>query len=285
MSLKQVVVAGALLIGANAAMAAVPGPVTSANTGNGAVLVATWDGTRSVVQWISQVGSGVGETYLNIGVDDLTTAGPAAITRDYGTLDLFSGYANPANVQYAIFSADSLSAGIQGAGIITTQAAGGVEASDAFNGGFLNQLGDGFAAAAFSVRDYINLMNGQLGCNGANPCVATSPSVNTYWNQAAYGTDFNTGLGLGTNTNAASVGSALEMWYFESTGTDGTGVFQRYAVGDRVGQWLLDNTGHLTYTFPGDTAPVPLPAAVWLLLSGLTGMGVVGRRKNKPTEA
>ena len=40
-------------------------------------------------------------------------------------------------------------------------------------------------------------------------------------------------------------------------------------------------TDTLTYTVPGSgTSPVPLPAGVWLLLSGLAGMGVFGRRRN-----
>jgi hypothetical protein len=41
--------------------------------------------------------------------------------------------------------------------------------------------------------------------------------------------------------------------------------------------WSLSSTGTLTY---GADAPVPLPAAVWLLLSGLLGVGAVGRRSS-----
>jgi hypothetical protein len=44
-------------------------------------------------------------------------------------------------------------------------------------------------------------------------------------------------------------------------------------------------TDTLTYTVPGSTSPVPLPAGVWLLLSGLAGMGVFGRRRNDVTGA
>lgn len=45
------------------------------------------------------------------------------------------------------------------------------------------------------------------------------------------------------------------------------------ATGDWL--WSLASDGTLSY---GSAAPVPLPAAVWLLLSGLLGVGAVGRR-------
>jgi hypothetical protein len=40
----------------------------------------------------------------------------------------------------------------------------------------------------------------------------------------------------------------------------------------------LSASGDLVYTVPGSTA-VPLPAAIWLLGSGLLGLAGVGRRK------
>jgi hypothetical protein len=45
-----------------------------------------------------------------------------------------------------------------------------------------------------------------------------------------------------------------------------------------AGVFNLDGTGHLIYDVPGGQ-PVPLPAAVWMLLSGLAGFGVVSRRR------
>ena len=53
--------------------------------------------------------------------------------------------------------------------------------------------------------------------------------------------------------------------------------------GTYVWKWITSgtNTDSLTLNIVETTTapPVPLPAAAWLLLSGLAGLGVVGRRK------
>jgi hypothetical protein len=46
-----------------------------------------------------------------------------------------------------------------------------------------------------------------------------------------------------------------------------------------AGFWFLSSAGQLTYNIVAEAAPVPLPAAVWLLGSGLMGLIGVGRRR------
>lgn len=46
------------------------------------------------------------------------------------------------------------------------------------------------------------------------------------------------------------------------------------------GFWFLTSGGQLTYNIASAAAPVPLPAAVWLLGSGLLGLIGVGRRRS-----
>ncbi|HEY4446279.1 MAG TPA: VPLPA-CTERM sorting domain-containing protein [Steroidobacteraceae bacterium] len=47
-----------------------------------------------------------------------------------------------------------------------------------------------------------------------------------------------------------------------------------------AGFWFLSSTGQLSYNIASAAAPIPLPAAVWLLGSGLLGLIGVGRRRS-----
>ena len=76
-----------------------------------------------------------------------------------------------------------------------------------------------------------------------------------------------------------SVGSSLGFYNLTTT-TLHKETNSPYANANGNGFWFLSTSGDLTYNIASaGTAPVPLPAAVWLLGSGLLGMAGIGRRR------
>jgi hypothetical protein len=144
--------------------------------------------------------------------------------------------------------------------------------------------------------------------NGAFPTITVMNAVNTAGskflpNWGTGGTSIDTTGGAtnntGTNTNwtdtlangfksqptSSTVGSALNMYELDKNGQiTGSKSAKVTEIGNAQGAgfWFLDaSTGDLSWNVLASTSPVPLPAAAWLLLSGLAGLGAVGRRRLK----
>lgn len=85
---------------------------------------------------------------------------------------------------------------------------------------------------------------------------------------------------LATGQNfSGSVGSALDFYDVTTTSAH-KAVVTQYANSTGAGYWFLSTSGDLTWNVPvAGTAPVPLPAAIWLLGSGLLGMAGIARRR------
>lgn len=76
-----------------------------------------------------------------------------------------------------------------------------------------------------------------------------------------------------------SIGSALNFYNVTTSSTRGApDTISAYSNGTGDGFWFLSSTGELSYDIP--TSAVPLPAAVWLLGSGLLGLAGIGRRRS-----
>ena len=116
-------------------------------------------------------------------------------------------------------------------------------------------------------------------CGTDAVCTSDNPSEGRFAGGEAWGPTLGGRLsGFGTNT---TVGDSLAFFDVSQRGNDpfGTGfpdfpIEADAIVTDTLGVWLLDANGNLSYSV------VPLPAAAWLLLSGLFGFGAIARRRS-----
>jgi len=70
---------------------------------------------------------------------------------------------------------------------------------------------------------------------------------------------------------------SLDSYWFHYNDVEGS-----TAARTQLGSWSLNlATGALSYVQGGGTSEVPVPAAAWLLVSGLAGLGTVARRRKQ----
>jgi hypothetical protein len=237
------------------------------------LLLAVWDPVAgsSLVQWL-------GLNHGQITIPNMTPDSGGVL--NFGTISQYSTVfaqaigANAVNrLVYAVFSADSDGnlADPNGRVLRTT----GTGFQDPLSPVDAFQVDGAVSQYARYITEVINFNDvSPIACARANPCTI----INNESSRIFFGGTL-VGSGLGGALPAASsiaavVGTASSFWEL-ATVEDLTATVTQYANAGRVAQWLLTADGVLTYSI----APIPLPAAAWLLLSGLLGFSVVGRRK------
>lgn len=188
---------------------------------------------------------------------------------NFGTISGYSstfGASDAANIQYTIASA-VYTGSIMGRQLETTL-------SSAPTGAIRNAA---IGNAVTNVRSFTGNLNAN--CGAANPCTAATNQDATYAGQASWAEKYGNNLPISA---AANVGTAMGFYLLSTSSNVVTqnGTVQRYGNSSGFASWLLSADGSLTYSLSGG-APVPLPAAVWLLLSSLVGFGTVARRRKE----
>jgi hypothetical protein len=170
--------------------------------------------------------------------------------------NIFGG-SSVANDSYMVLGASTLTGG----GMVVTDSSTPVISGNALGGvqGKINSEISSWVSAAPTTGDLID-------------------TTGTATFSVESGVLFNGQL-LAGSSYSQTVGQAVGFYNVVSTGRNADSV-NGYSNANGTGFWFLSSTGDLTYNIAsGGTAPVPLPAAIWLLGSGLLGMAGIARRR------
>jgi hypothetical protein len=164
---------------------------------------------------------------------------------------------NPANLLFNVYAGDALG-GNTSKGHIMTSTGTPAPRNGQMNG--VNTLG----------LAHITVFN--------TNCAAATGCAGTFGNESLWGSTIN---GQFPSGSGAAFDTPIAFYQIAGSAVDANALalVTQFGGADGGWNWLLTPEG--TLTFSSTPAPIPLPAAVWLLLSGLAGIGAIGRRSNQ----
>jgi hypothetical protein len=269
LSIKHVAAAVALAIGAPAAMAF----DTPTATQNSSIVVTVFDTVagNSLVQ-VLQPNQSFGDGTLNYGEFSEATATPDAglnLTFNINLSALTSAGSSLSNIRWTVYAGD-------GNGVVNSS--GGQQGVMFTAQSGLTPASLGMTTAAISAMNGTTAYGQIAATFGAAALQGTGTNFGTgYFGGSSWGESIGTaGLFNGSGALDASLG------FYYSTKVSATSSVAAptvaYQNANGLASWSLSSAGLLTYNVPAPSG-VPLPAGVWLLLSGLGGLGVFGRRR------
>ncbi|MDP2027808.1 VPLPA-CTERM sorting domain-containing protein [Sulfuriferula sp.] len=270
LKLKLVVAAMAFAVTGQAFAAIAPG-----STGNGELFFSIYDSVAQT-SYVRDLGIDMNTFIANGSTPGYskTFTADALLTSTYGNL-------SNANLLWNVAALDSTGGTVVGGQrYLSTSNTALATIQNTVNG----NLTSGFNA----VNDYVNATNTRVGDldNTAN----NSYSATAADGFAYFGSGFmNNWRGKASFDSTAAVGQSLGFFALQASSTFGLnkiGAAGTTQFGNANGNaaWTLASNGTLSYSVPAPAA-VPLPAAVWLLGSGLIGMVGVARRKSAKSAA
>jgi hypothetical protein len=246
--------AAALALGSSLAFAV---PVPAVSNIDAADAGGVNDGSFFLAVYDSVAGVSV---YQKLGLTISGFETGAAGSFEFGTVQGWSTFSSStlSNVKWAVFAIDNL-----GPGTTAGQRRVLATVENPMSGGLYTNNG------VVTLGDNYNTWMDTPSVVGANPSIATTPTDPNYLGRTQFTSVFNLLSPLGF---WEGLGEAQNFFKATNTGTGGS----QANKSDYAGVFSLSEAGLLTYA---QTSEVPLPAAAWLLLSGLSGLGVIGRRR------
>lgn len=140
----------------------------------------------------------------------------------------------------------------------------------------LNAFNDNPDIYIANVNNAGTHVGGDPAVNGS-AVIAAADSPNGFAGAAVWSSNWG---GAASFSNAALIGQSMFYYLlFGAATTSGAPGQDQFDNAFGASTWSLANDGTLTFASAADAAVIPLPAGVWLLLSGLLGLVTVARRK------
>ncbi|MFN0038556.1 MAG: VPLPA-CTERM sorting domain-containing protein [Burkholderiales bacterium] len=263
------------------------------NTNNGSLWLTVWDTSAGATKsYARDLGLNLNDFLPN---SITTAAGDGGVTGtrtpEAGVSNLlfagdplfastFAGISS-SNLAWNVYAADRSTGGSVGFSRVAVTGAVGTPITNALNNNSVDNAGTRGITVATQL-------NNAWGCNISASCAVTDPG------DVAFGGGSNWGdsLGLALSSFAGTsttIGNALEFFYFVRSvaSAGGTSQSQKTVFENSTGRatWTMASNGDLVYNLAGTPSAVPVPAAVWLLGSGLFGLVGVARRRKQPLAA